>query len=811
MPSTLEAIIASAVRAAARPATVEAVALAMALVPPDTSDAVCAAVAGVSPREFIDACAVLLRGGVFLGHDFAHPLYREVARRELAPDLRRHVARRAIEILGPHHPELLADLVEDAEFGADDALRLLTQAAAQADADGRSQHAARLLARATACATGDEQAQIALQAAQALLDVNLADAARLAELAVDRRPGDARAVFTLARVRALQGRGAEAERLLDALPDGCRAGPEWWEQKLALRAQRGDAAGVLELWSGHPELQARAAPVTWRHVATAVVSQGDFARARQLLADAARHPALHAVDRASLLILDAAIFVHTGEYVAAESAYTQAVELFRAGGAVFQLARALGDRSFARWGLGDHAGAIADIVEGMRLFEHLGAGLRYAEQQSRLGAVLVEMGDYERAEGVLLESRAVMARADLSEHLAVCEGNLAYLYLEWAPPYGGALALRHAAAAVQYARRLGSLPTLTQILFLAAWAEAWHGDPARALALSQEAIDVSSRMGQVRSLALAMLARGLALEASGKKEDALAALREATARIDALGLPAWANRMGLEVDRLAGDAAAAERRLRFFQARNLHNGVRIAHRYFPHLAPHEPALPPPAALRLEVLGPFRLARQGAPIAFRAHKGKELLALLLEARIAGRREILQTDLLDLLYPGVADGVARPALQQLVHRVRSSLGAAAVVRTAAGYALGALESDAELFLRTGDPTLWRGPYLEDLGGGWDLTVRSALYHLLKGQAEALLAQDPRHALRLGRLLLEAEPCDRQALALVLTALRKTGNRAGLLALYHRARARFEEFDEMLPESWRTFLAAPGVSPE
>ncbi|PZA06044.1 MULTISPECIES: hypothetical protein [unclassified Meiothermus] len=69
--------------------------------------------------------------------------------------------------------------------------------------------------------------------------------------------------------------------------------------------------------------------------------------------------------------------------------------------------------------------------------------------------------------------------------------------------------------------------------------------------------------------------------------------------------------------------------------------------------------------------------------------------------------------------------------------------------------------------------------------------------------MLEPDSREASRLGRILLEAEPYDREALWLTLEALRRTGNHRSLSRLYAEARARMLEVGEALPERWQSFL--------
>jgi len=207
-----------------------------------------------------------------------------------------------------------------------------------------------------------------------------------------------------------------------------------------------------------------------------------------------------------------------------------------------------------------------------------------------------------------------------------------------------------------------------------------------------------------------------------------------------------------------------------------------------------------------VLGPLRLVRQGKVEEVRGQKRKELLAYLLEARLAGRAEVPQLELLDALYPDEPEDVATGALKQLVFQLRKSLGTGAILRTGSGYALGDLGSDAEGFLKSGDTRLWRGVYREDTQGQNQETVASALYHALYLQAADLLTKDPAEAARLGQLLLTADPYDAEALRLTMNALQACGHQRAVEQLYRQGRSQLAEVGELLPERWTSFLAAP-----
>jgi DNA-binding SARP family transcriptional activator len=239
------------------------------------------------------------------------------------------------------------------------------------------------------------------------------------------------------------------------------------------------------------------------------------------------------------------------------------------------------------------------------------------------------------------------------------------------------------------------------------------------------------------------------------------------------------------------------------------HSVRMIHRRFPQLEAVQKVVPveePPVQLVVQCLGVMQVVRDGQPVALRGRKRQELLARLLEARISGRAELSRLDLIDAMYPDADETQATTSLKDVVHQVRSSLGQSVIQTTSNGYALGAVTSDAEAFLAGGDTRLWRGGYLQGLElDRLDETVREALSLALRSRLRVLHETDPKEAARLARILLEAEPYDREVLGLCLGALRLSGNHRSLTRLYDDARTRFAEVGESLPDDWKQFLAS------
>jgi DNA-binding SARP family transcriptional activator len=207
------------------------------------------------------------------------------------------------------------------------------------------------------------------------------------------------------------------------------------------------------------------------------------------------------------------------------------------------------------------------------------------------------------------------------------------------------------------------------------------------------------------------------------------------------------------------------------------------------------------SLRIKVLGSVSLEQQGKTINYRGRKRLEFLGFLLETRISGHHEAPTLAIIDALYPDLLEPEAKSAVKQLVYLLRSKLGADVIQSTQQGYALGAIASDAEEFLASGNANLWHGTYLEGLSEGWLPGVRDALVQAIRQKIESLAKTDAKQAARLGQILLEMEPYDRDTLELTLRAIGTNETLSG--NLYHQAKIRFEQIGESLPNSQEAFL--------
>jgi DNA-binding SARP family transcriptional activator len=268
-----------------------------------------------------------------------------------------------------------------------------------------------------------------------------------------------------------------------------------------------------------------------------------------------------------------------------------------------------------------------------------------------------------------------------------------------------------------------------------------------------------------------------------------------------------ANKIGLELDQLNNDLESARRRMQWFAERGLMNGVNIAKRYFPALADSPRPLTLEPKLRLEVLGTLQIIQQNEsqPMTnqVRGRKRQELLALLLEARIAGRSEVSRLTLLDILYPDEDELKASSSLKSVVHSLRETFGERLIATTTNGYSLGNCNSDAEAFLQNRDISLWRGLYLEGLEFASESPVRDSLYLALHSKLQEVLEEQPEEAARVASILIEAESYNTDYLKTYLTALRLSNSHAKLVRHFEAAKKRLLEVGESLPKTWQHFL--------
>ncbi len=805
VPVTIEAMISQLVSGQSVTPEAQAVLEARAILPTEGADlGVWLAVAGVSPEHFDRAHAGLEHAGLLSAAGFMHPLISEVVAHELPAARRREYARRAIGALEETAPELAATFIGDAGLSDLEALALLERAISRARKDGDQVRVVRLQSLAVEYASGIDRARLALEAEKALqMTGDYRARERLARCAFEAQPENPEARYALGNVLAIMGQHKEVETLLAGLSQAECAELRWVEMLFRAQAHAQLAEDALRTWSAHPELAQQPGGSSLHTAIQSYCDISDMNSAEALIVQSLARADLSLQNR-GLIVNDLAfIRCAQGRYEEAQQLYDQSTTLQRQDAQTMILASGLYGRAINLERLGRLEEARSDLLESIGLYDRSGNMREAANIRTFCGYLLMRMGDFLRAESTLLEAHEISARFGVTINHIICERELGRLYAEWQPLHGAALALKFMRDAISHMRDSKYPQLASHVLSAAAYVAARQGDGPSAMAFATEALEALGDQDCAEEHYDCVVALARALEANADPVRALECWREAHAHAQHLGLQVELCETELEIVRLQPDPRRGLELLEWFEQRGLGSLVRRARRYFPDAEP-APVLTPILGARLEVLGAMRLSQGGQPVIYRGRKRTEILAFLLEARIAGRLEVAAPELVDALYPDELEAEARNTLKQQVYLIRSSLGADSVISTPNGYALGAVSSDAEDFLRTGEADLWRGAYLSGFGEGWRSGVRDALTLALRSRIEVLLEIDPSEAARLGRILCEMEPYDPGALHLAVRALEVSGDERAARKLYLDGRTRLLEVGESLPARLDDFLA-------
>jgi tetratricopeptide (TPR) repeat protein len=803
MPATVEALIEQQLRYAARTPILEAALGAKAMLPIEADQRLWETVSGLKHETLQGARVELEQQGVLLRGEFAHPLYREVARQKLSSEQRRGFARRAIERLRTKPSVEIAEFVDDADLDAPQALNLFRSALETARETGDQSLRASLLTRVVDHLRGEERADAAYHAARELRAINRVEATRFVEVTLETQPTKTEALELYAELLAGQQRLAEALQVLQRLPEDQDTSLTRSTQELFLRGMAGDSIGVLEVWGRHPELQRSTDLDLLYHAANSMSSVGDRQGTLKLCGSILERDDLDVPNRCRFANLRALTWYHQAKYHQAEASFTQALDLLSSDQTDL-IARTYYLRAYARMVLGQLRDSVRDFEHAAQRYLILGNVKMYRNAQSGIGDVLKTLGEYERAEEILLECLDAQSQTGPSHALATTLHNLSVLHQMWLAPFSVPLALKYARAGLDVAKKTSNPRTVNMALVAAAGAETLAGNPTQGFALASELLELAQTPWTTSQ---ALGEQGAALKRLGRPDEALVAYRRAYALTEASGMEVEIDALGLEIDHLLGDVVSASRRLETFRAREMKTWVDRVYRYFPQLVVTDTplaSLEAKSLLRLDFLGPMQFSLQDKPETVRGRKRQELLALLLEARIAGRAEVSKLELLEALYPDSDEDQATNALQETVRSARSSLSMDVIQTTQNGYELGAVTSDAEEFLKSGDTNLWRGAYLDGLTlETRDDTVRESLHLALFTTATRTLEMDAREAARVGRILIEFDSYNLDYLELCVKAFRATNNHKSLTRLYTDTRDCLSEVGEVIPERWQDFL--------
>ena len=223
-----------------------------------------------------------------------------------------------------------------------------------------------------------------------------------------------------------------------------------------------------------------------------------------------------------------------------------------------------------------------------------------------------------------------------------------------------------------------------------------------------------------------------------------------------------------------------------------------------------------AAIEFRLLGPVEAVANGRVLPIGGRKQRALLALLL---LEGGRPVSANHLVEELWQGRSPPAAATTLRSYVSRLRTVLGAAAVVARPPGYALEirAEHLDVHRFerlLREGREALargaagiaadrlhaalalWRGEALADVADGGTLALEAQRLEELRLacleeriEADLALGRHTELAPELERLV-EAEPLRERLWRQLVLALYRCERQSDALAAYRRARTILDE---------------------
>ncbi len=779
---------------------------------PDAPETLLEVVSGLESTQLEQVLYSLRARGILKGSGFAHPLYREMTLKNLTPQRRKILSRRALEALESSDVEAAAEFVPDTALEPERSLELLKRAVEKSKERGDSARAGHFLALAVEYALGVEKGELALEGSVLLEGRDLAKSLQLARVAVEERPGHTATTLNLAnKVISRSRRVEDVDPLLAQLPPEAQRSSEVFRARLSFHMVCSDFQGVLELWRGAVTTPLDAASAYY--VSTSLVHTGHPAEADALAAQAledlqksllsdsvfaqfSEGQALRT--RMQLLNIRATAQSFLGCPDEAERYRQQAIGLAREAQHFLILAVLLQNHALNLERTERDDERMAAAKEAVDAYQQVGDRTRALNAQMMVAAVWQERGEYSRSETMLLESWEGLRVAGPSAYLLISECTLVKLYLEWDHLPARPLAEKFAAHALRTAQALGDKVKVTAYAYVyVALVEARWGNPARALEHAQHAAEIA---GEAHDQLAFMLEGtfGASFEALGQLEQAQSRFAHALELARDQGFGYDAQLFGLELDRLGQNLESARERLVRFKARRLLHGVNMAWRYFPELSSSEtlPIQTSEIPLRLEVLGPILLGGQSV----RGGKRQDLLKVLLEARISGQSELSTLELLEALYPGEDEEHALSALKGTVFKTRSSYGAGLILTTPGGYALGAVSSDAEAFLKMGNTRQWRGVYSPLEGSGAVLeTLSLALESAIKSELE----RDPPEAARAARILCEMDPYNQGSLKLLCSALKTSSNYKSLAREYQKSRIRLLEVGETLPPTWNDFL--------
>jgi tetratricopeptide (TPR) repeat protein len=524
-----------------------------AILPLDASDDLWQRVARVNPEELDRAIRELNQHGILKDKTFAHPSFKEVTVQTLDKDRRQHLARRAIYAL-EHDPVKAALFVDDARLENNQSLALLKKAANYSEAQN-SLYAAKLLSKAVNYATGEEKHELALNAAELLQSHDMPTAIRLAEEVFKAKPTDEKVIELLAMLYAFQVREEDALTMLEHLPAKRRNSQEGIELEIMINSRLNKLQTVIDIFTRYKQTL-NFSPTCIASVITAMNESLLYKEAEKLALKTLK--GLKPKSWSYVSILHALAFLYNGHnhYQKAEPLFKEAITLIETHHNSRRLHIPLYNHALSLVWLLRFPEAKVEVEKSKVLSQEADDVINYCSAASLLGQIEYELGNYEKAEALLLEVAKILALYPSMPFTVDVHSNLTELYLTWTIlPKNSILALKHAHLSLKAARQFPNF--VIDGLYNVAIAESAYGNPDDALAIAEEAQHVCSEGTILLGSYYALVAKANALEALKRFDEAKGYFEQAAkiAQEGKLGL--YEMKSNLELARLNNDLESA--------------------------------------------------------------------------------------------------------------------------------------------------------------------------------------------------------------------------------------------------------------
>jgi tetratricopeptide (TPR) repeat protein len=739
----------------------------------------------LSKEAFEGACLTLQNHGVLNNQlQIAHPLFSEV----FFQTQQHHLQFAARQLLQVAPPIMTAKLLKLAQVEASEARMILEKAIVELEEQQQVRQALYLKVQVLELMSSPERASLAFDLALVLVLYDPKAAIGLLDMAIQAPDVMVAALLKKASWLATLGLFEDGKRTLELLPKDLtpeQSGRKILTEIIVYFAKREliSFQHMVALWENHPEVHDLARFPEYRLVSHAYMELGNTKMAWHWIRVVESLPSNSLTAQA--MILNTLCNLHK-----AQKQYPEAIEVVKRAITLLEPRIEAGQADINE--LRQCETAWANLASSYIWVNQFQQAVMAAQKGIEL-TIRFNLGDRMTSELNLADALLQLGRFDEAEQY----------FLEHLPTvligYGVFIPIIYLHLTMLYSQRAGSLDQMLALKYARETMRAASVNAEDYKQAKHKLIELEARFGNLE-IAKKLVAeieletgfmpwqQAFILERQNSQGAAVKALSEAR---DALQFNEYKNFIELELVRLTQDRTLAldlEQRLKKLELGGL---LFVLHRYMPDLEPVAPVLSPVGSFRIANLGSLLFERDGVNIKYKAEKGRDLLGLLSEMRLLKQSEISQLELLDLLYPNLDESAAIASLQQLIYRLRNTLGQNIIVRTPTGYALGAeVQTDAEVFLQTADSSLWRGVWLADVGGGRDSLARNRIYQALTTFIENTILKAPLEAARLALIWLEAEPYEVQAVMLARDAFLAAGDALGAERVYTQAQVRFHE---------------------